>query len=50
MFAEKNFNKGDFLLEYNGERISWEEGEARLKRNPPNHYIFFIIGGRKKEW
>ncbi|ELU07472.1 hypothetical protein CAPTEDRAFT_195572 [Capitella teleta] len=49
VFAEKNFNKRDFLLEYTGETLSWKEGEARLRRSPPNCFIFFIDCGKKKK-
>ncbi|PIK59075.1 putative histone-lysine N-methyltransferase pr-set7-like [Apostichopus japonicus] len=51
VFCEKRFKKGDFLLEYQGELISQEEGEHREANYPEDKgsfLYFFCHNGKTK--
>jgi SET domain-containing protein len=53
VFAEKEFQKGDFLLQYCGEALSWTEGKERLERQEKHQrhcYVLFIQSGQTKVW
>ena len=45
VFAAKPINKGDALIEYKGERISWKLAEKRHPHDPkdPNHTFYFSL-------
>jgi SET domain-containing protein len=42
VFAKKSIHQGDFIAEYRGEVISWEEGERRLRKPGGGSFIFFV--------
>lgn len=45
VFAARNIRKGTRLVEYKGERISWEEAERRYPKDPiPYHTFLFEVG------
>jgi SET domain-containing protein len=49
VFAAKQIKKGDAIIEYKGERISWKLAEKRHPHDPkdPNHTFYFSLeGGR----
>lgn len=54
VFAKKDYKKGEFILEYDGELISRREGENREKNYSSGlgSYIFFFKSpqGGKKLW
>lgn len=52
MVTTKAFYRGDFLLEYIGEKITEEEGERREKTyaSAKNFYLYFFNNGKKVEW
>jgi SET domain-containing protein len=45
VFAAKSITKGDALIEYKGERISWKLAEKRHPHDPkdPNHTFYFSL-------
>jgi uncharacterized protein len=45
VFAVKSIAKGDKVMEYKGERISWKEALRRHPHNPkePNHTFYFAL-------
>ena len=45
VFAAKKIKKGDAIVEYKGERISWKLAEKRHPHNPkePNHTFYFSL-------
>ena len=45
VFAVKAFKKGDAIIEYKGERISWKLAEKRHPHDPkdPNHTFYFSL-------
>jgi len=45
VFAARDINKGDALIEYKGERISWRLAEKRHPHDPkdPNHTFYFSL-------
>ncbi|XP_052097931.1 N-lysine methyltransferase KMT5A-like [Mytilus californianus] len=49
VFAERSFNKGEFLLEYDGDLVSNKEGSKRLEvhSNTLGCYVFFFKYGGK---
>ncbi|CAC5426108.1 unnamed protein product [Mytilus coruscus] len=49
VFAERSFNKGAFLLEYDGDLVSNKEGSKRLEvhSNTLGCYVFFFKYGGK---
>ncbi|XP_060575813.1 N-lysine methyltransferase KMT5A-like isoform X2 [Ruditapes philippinarum] len=48
VFSKTPFEKGDFLLEYAGERISIEEAEVRERKNPANMMFYFSYNGKRQ--
>ena len=45
VFAAKKIRKGARLVEYKGQRITWEEAERRYPKDPiPYHTFLFEIG------
>jgi uncharacterized protein len=50
VFALRDIAKGDTIIEYVGEIISWKEADRRHPNNPdePNHTFYFSIGDGKK--
>jgi hypothetical protein len=52
VFAGRDFCEGEFLLEYDGELVSFEEGKRRFEKYPSNVgsfiFLFNFIG--KKYW
>ncbi len=45
VFAVKKIRKGARLVEYKGERITWEEAERRYPKDPvPYHTFLFEVG------
>ena len=45
VFAVKKIRKGARLMEYKGERITWEEAERRYPKDPvPYHTFLFEVG------
>ena len=48
VFTTEVFKKGDFLLEYVGERLSVSEAEEREKKYPENKLFFFNHKGRQQ--
>lgn len=51
-FTEKFFRKGDFLVEYVGELISYEEALYREIHYKPSmgSFLFFFKYGAKRQW
>ena len=45
-FCTKSFAKGDFLLDYTGERLTAEEGDKRANQD----YIYYFRHGNKRYW
>jgi len=45
--ATRDYQKGDFLLEYVGEQITQEEGERRQRKYAGNKMFFFSFKGKK---
>jgi SET domain-containing protein len=45
VFAARDLEKGERIIEYKGERITWEQALKRHPHNPlePNHTFFFDI-------
>ena len=52
VFAGRDFSKGKFLFEYDGERISFQEGKNRLENYPDGIGSFFYLFNfkQKKSW
>ena len=52
MFTKRPFLKNDFLLEYKGELISYEEGCHREDTYSPDvgNFLFFFKNGCKSLW
>jgi SET domain-containing protein len=62
VYAVETIAKGARIIEYKGERISWEEAESRHPHNPdePNHTFYFSLengdaidanyGGNRARW
>jgi SET domain-containing protein len=53
VFANKNFKKGSFLLEYVGERITKKEAERRevkQQQKSNRYYMFYYRYGEKSLW
>ena len=62
VFAAKDLKKGDPIIEYKGERISWKLAEKRHPHDPkdPNHTFYFSLedgrcidakyGGNSARW
>jgi hypothetical protein len=48
VFTGKRFCKGDFLLEYVGERIHPHEAVTRQKKG--NNFLFVFIYNGKEQW
>jgi SET domain-containing protein len=50
VFALKDIAKGETIIEYVGEIISWKQADKRQSSDPddPNHTFFFSIGDGKK--
>jgi SET domain-containing protein len=48
--TSRAFKKGEFLLEYVGERVTWKEGEERMKKENERFYFFFFKDQGKKQW
>jgi SET domain-containing protein len=50
VFALQDIAKGETIIEYVGEIISWKEADKRQSSDPddPNHTFFFSIGDGKK--
>ena len=45
VFATRRIGKGERLIEYKGERITWQEAERRYRIDPvPYHTFLFEIG------
>ena len=49
VFSIQQFEAGDFLLQYVGEKISVEEAERRQKRGAENKMFFYKYNG-KEHW
>ena len=49
VFAATNIPAGEFLLQYDGELISSEEGDIR-EETLENVYRYFFTSGRQKYW
>ena len=49
IFAQTNIQKGDCIIEYKGERISWKTALKRHPHDPlqPNHTFYFSITNGK---
>lgn len=49
VFASTDIAKGQCIIEYMGERISWKKAEARHPHDPsqPNHTFYFSISNGK---
>jgi len=49
VFAQTNIKKGDCIIEYKGERISWKTALKRHPHDPlqPNHTFYFSITNGK---
>ena len=49
VFAQTNIQKGDCIIEYKGERISWKTALKRHPHDPlqPNHTFYFSISNGK---
>jgi len=49
VFAQTNIQKGDCIIEYKGERISWKTALKRHPHDPlqPNHTFYFSITNGK---
>ena len=47
VFVKQEHFKGDFLLEYVGERLSEEEGERRERKYPENKMYYYTHNGKK---
>ncbi|KNE75539.1 Proteins containing SET domain [Candidatus Burkholderia crenata] len=49
MFAAMSLAKGERIIEYKGERISWKEALRRHPHNPdePNHTFYFALENGK---
>jgi SET domain-containing protein len=45
VYAGRRFKKGDKIVEYKGERITWKEADRRPPSDPddPNHTFFFSL-------
>jgi SET domain-containing protein len=52
VFANKDYRKGEFIVEYDGELINKKEGEKREKEYQQDlgSYIFFYSSHGKKFW
>ena len=48
VFAGRDFGKGEFLLEYDGERISFKEGKNRLENYPDGIGSFLYLSTSNK--
>jgi hypothetical protein len=50
VFALQDIPKGETIIEYVGEIISWKQADKRQSSDPddPNHTFFFSIGDGKK--
>lgn len=50
--CEKEFQQGDFLLEYRGELLSLQEGEKREEEYPEDKgsFLFFFQHDGKVKW
>src|SRR3954471_11946945 len=50
VFALQDIAKGETLIEYVGELISWKQADKRQSSDPddPNHTFFFSIGDGSK--
>jgi SET domain-containing protein len=49
VFANQDIEKGDCILEYTGQRISWKKALARHPHDPqqPNHTFYFSLTNGK---
>ena len=50
VFAKKEFFQGQFLLEYVGEIVNGEEGEAREETNSTGFRYFFFHENKEYWW
>ncbi|XP_048750683.2 uncharacterized protein LOC125662490 [Ostrea edulis] len=52
VFALRDFSKGEFLLEYEGELLNFKEGSRRMKEYPQHlgSYIYLFNFKNKKFW
>jgi histone-lysine N-methyltransferase SETD8 len=52
VFALRDFSKGEFLLEYDGELLSYKEGARRMKEYDENigSFIYLFTFKDKKFW
>ncbi len=50
VYAGRNLKKGERIIEYKGEVISWREADRRPPSDPddPNHTFFFSLGDGKR--
>ena len=46
IFTRVLFQKGEFVLEYAGDLISWSEGEAKTDQT----YLYYFEAGSRKYW
>ena len=49
VFAGRDFSKEEFLLEYDGERISFQEGKNRLENYPDGIGSFLYLFNIKQK-
>jgi len=47
LFAEKDFKKGDIIVKYDGEKISWKECLKRNQAQELYGYYYLYINSRK---
>ena len=48
VFAKSSIRKGDFLLQYSGEKITSEEAALRQKKTAENKMFFYVF--HEKTW
>jgi hypothetical protein len=46
VFSATNFTKGDFLLQYAGEKLLRMEGEERMRKSSENKIFFYNYQGK----
>jgi len=46
IFTTKRFEKGEFVLEYAGDLVTWNEGEAKTDQT----YLYYFENGSRKYW
>jgi SET domain-containing protein len=50
VFAKTDIEKGDFVLEYSGERITNHEAERREKRRKGKHFYLYYFQWNGLKW